>query len=61
MERVRREAAAVPDDGLSTEDRITRDMLQVVAELAIEADDLAYREVQVVDQIHGPADGARRS
>ena len=54
MERVWREAAAVPEEGLSTEDRITRDVLQVVAELAIEADDLAYREVQVVDQIQGP-------
>ena len=41
MERVWREAAAVPEDGLPTEDRITRDMLQVVAEAAIEADDLA--------------------
>ena len=54
MERVWREAAAVPEAGLSTEDRITRDVLQVVAEVAIEADDLAYREVQVVDQIQGP-------
>ena len=54
MERVWREAAAVQEEGLSTEDRITRDVLQVVAEVAIEADDLAYREVQVVDQIQGP-------
>ncbi len=54
MERVWREAAAVPEAGLPTEDRITRDVLQVVAEVAIEADDLAYREVQVVDQIQGP-------
>ncbi len=54
MERVWREAAAIPEEGLSTEDRITRDVLQVVAEVAIEADDLAYREVQVVDQIQGP-------
>ena len=54
MERVWREAAAVPEEGLPTEDRITRDVLQVVAEVAIEADDLAYREVQVVDQIQGP-------
>ena len=54
MERVWREAAAVPEEGLATEDRITRDVLLVVAEVAIEADDLAYREVQVVDQIQGP-------
>jgi uncharacterized protein (DUF885 family) len=54
MERVWREAAAVSEEGLPTEDRITRDVLQVVAEVGIEADDLAYREVQVVDQIQGP-------
>jgi uncharacterized protein (DUF885 family) len=54
MERVWREAAAVPEAGLPDEDRITRDVLQVVAEIAIEADDLAYREIQVVDQIGGP-------
>ena len=29
-------------------------MLQLVAEIAIEADDLAFREIQVVDQISGP-------
>ncbi len=45
LERVWREAAAVSPDGLPDEDRITRDMLQVVAEIAIEADDLAYREM----------------
>ena len=36
------EAAAIPVDGLSTEDRITRDMLQVIAELAIEEDDQGH-------------------
>jgi uncharacterized protein (DUF885 family) len=54
MERVWREAAAVSPEGLSNEDRITRDILQVVAEIAIEADDLAYREILVVDQMQGP-------
>ncbi len=54
MERVWRETAAVPPEGLDTEDRITRDMLQLVAEIAIDADDLAFREIQVVDQINGP-------
>ena len=54
MERVWREAAAVAPEGLSVEDRITRDVLQVVAEISIEADDLAYREIQVVDQMSGP-------
>ncbi len=39
MERTAAEAAAIPADGLSTEDRITRDMLTVIAELQIEEDD----------------------
>ncbi len=54
MERVWREAAAVSPDGLSDEDRITRDILQIVAEAAIEADDLAVHEMLAVDQINGP-------
>jgi uncharacterized protein (DUF885 family) len=54
MERVWREAAAVSPDGLSDEDRITRDILQIVAEAAIEADDLAVHELLAVDQINGP-------
>ena len=33
MERTAAEAAAIPVEGLSTEDRITRDMLQVIGEL----------------------------
>jgi len=53
-ERVEREAAAIPEDGLSVEDRITRDMLRVVADLAIEEDDLAFHELRAVDQISGP-------
>jgi uncharacterized protein (DUF885 family) len=54
MERVWREAAAVSPDGLPDEDRITRDILQVVAEAAIEADDLSFHELLAVDQINGP-------
>ncbi len=54
MERVWREAAAVSPDGLPDEDRITRDILQVVAEAAIEADDLSFHEMLAVDQINGP-------
>ena len=54
MERVWREAAAVSPDGLSDEDRITRDILQIVAEAAIEADDLSFHEMLAVDQINGP-------
>ncbi len=53
-ERVGREAAAVPEDGLSVEERITRDMLRVVAEIAVEDDDLAFHELRAVDQIGGP-------
>jgi uncharacterized protein (DUF885 family) len=53
-ERVRAEAAAVQVDGLPDEDRITRDVIGVVADIAIEGDDLDYHELQVVDQINGP-------
>jgi uncharacterized protein (DUF885 family) len=54
MERTAAEAAAIPEDGLSTEDRITRDMLQVIAELEIEQDDQSMHQLQVVDQMNGP-------
>ena len=47
------EALAVPEDGLSVEDRITRDMLRVMAENAVEEDELAFHELRVVDQISG--------
>ena len=53
-ERTRAEAAAIPEDGLSTEDRITRDMLLVIADLEIEQDDQSMHELQVVDQMNGP-------
>ncbi len=52
--RVAAEAAAVDEDGLPVEDRITRDMLRVVAELTIESDDLCFHELTAVDQINGP-------
>jgi uncharacterized protein (DUF885 family) len=52
-ERVAREADAVPEAGLSVEERITRDMLQVVARIAIEDDALAFHELRAVDQISG--------
>ena len=54
LERTRAEAAAIPPDGLSTEDRITRDTLQVVAELGIEEDDQRIHELRAVDQMQGP-------
>lgn len=54
MERTAAEAAAIPGEGLSTEDRITRDMLMVVAELQIEQDDQHVYQLGVVDQMNGP-------
>ena len=52
-ERVRREAGEVAEEGLSVEDRITRDMLGIVADLAIEGDDLAFRELSTLSHIDG--------
>ena len=54
MERTAREAAAIPVDGLATEDRITRDMLQVIGELGVEEDDQGLHQLRVVDQMGGP-------
>ncbi|MFP5343029.1 MAG: DUF885 domain-containing protein [Candidatus Limnocylindria bacterium] len=54
MARTAAEAAAIPVDGLSTEDRITRDMLQVIAELHMEEDDQGFHQLRVVDQMGGP-------
>jgi uncharacterized protein (DUF885 family) len=47
-------ARAVPDEGLSVEDRITRDMLRVIGELTITEDDHRLDTLQVVDQMGGP-------
>ena len=54
MERTLAEVDAIPVDGLPTEDRITRDMLRVVAELGIEEDDQRIYQLRVVDQMSGP-------
>jgi uncharacterized protein (DUF885 family) len=54
MERTAAEASAIATDGLPTEDRITRDMLKVIAELHIEEDDQRLHELRVVDQMGGP-------
>ena len=54
MERTAAEATAIDTDGLPTEDRITRDMLKVIAELNIEEDDQALHQLRVVDQMGGP-------
>jgi uncharacterized protein (DUF885 family) len=54
MERTRADALAIKPDDLSTERRITRDMLIVIAELRIEEDDQGLHQLRVVDQMHGP-------
>jgi uncharacterized protein (DUF885 family) len=54
MERTLAEAEAIDPADLSTEARITRDMLRVVAELRIEEDDQAIHRLAVVDQLSGP-------
>jgi uncharacterized protein (DUF885 family) len=50
----RREAAAIPTDGLPVEDRITLDMIQVVCDLGIEEHDQRIDVLRVVDQMGGP-------
>jgi uncharacterized protein (DUF885 family) len=54
MERTLADVAEIPPDSLPVEDRITRDMLRVVAELALEEDDQKIYELRVVDQMGGP-------
>jgi uncharacterized protein (DUF885 family) len=54
MSRTAAEAAAIPIEGLSTEERVTRDMLQVIGELAVEEDDQGLYQLRVVDQMSGP-------
>ena len=54
MEGTAAEASAIQTDGLPTEDRITRDMLKVIAELQMEEDDQGLHQLRVVDQMGGP-------
>jgi uncharacterized protein (DUF885 family) len=54
FERTKRDAEAIPADGLSIEDRITRDMLIVIADQGIEDDDQGTHRLTPVDQIGGP-------
>jgi uncharacterized protein (DUF885 family) len=54
MARTAADAAAIPVEGLSTEERITRDMLQVIGELGVEEDDQGLHQLRVVDQMNGP-------
>jgi uncharacterized protein (DUF885 family) len=54
MESTKAEAEAIPPDGLSVEDRISRDMLIVIADLSVEEDEQGTHRLRVVDQIGGP-------
>ena len=54
MEETKAAAEAIPPDGLSVEERITRDVLIVIADQAIEEDDQGTHRLKVVDQISGP-------
>ena len=54
MEQTLAEAAAIPADDLPLEDRITLDVLRVIAELGLEEDDQRTHELRVVDQMAGP-------
>src|SRR5919112_6317624 len=53
-EDMRDQAGAIPDEGLSVEDRITRDVLKVIGEIFIVQDDQRIDTLQVVDQMGGP-------
>jgi uncharacterized protein (DUF885 family) len=53
-EDMRAAAAAIPDEGLSVEDRITRDVMRVIGEILIVQDDQRIDTLQVVDQMGGP-------
>jgi uncharacterized protein (DUF885 family) len=54
LEETRAAAQAIPTDGLSVEERITRDVLIVIADQGIEEDDQGTHRLRVVDQIGGP-------
>ena len=47
-------ADGIPDDGLGVEDRITRDVMRVIGEIAITEDDQRIDVLHVVDQMGGP-------
>jgi len=57
FEDASREAQAIAEGGLPVEDRITRDMLRIIAGIISEADDLAFHEIREVDQIDNPMTG----
>jgi len=53
-EDLRAAAAGIPDEGLSVEDRITRDVMRVIGDIAIVQDEQRIDTLQVVDQMGGP-------
>jgi uncharacterized protein (DUF885 family) len=54
LEQTGAEARAIDSDGLPLEDRITRDMLIVIADLGIEEDEQRIHQLRIVDQMSGP-------
>jgi uncharacterized protein (DUF885 family) len=54
MVRTKAAAEAISPDDLPVEDRITRDMLIVIADQAVEQHDQGVHRLAVVDQINGP-------
>ncbi len=54
FEETKAAAEAISPDGLSVEERITRDVLIVIADQGIEEDDQGVHRLRVVDQIGGP-------
>jgi len=53
-QEMRDAAAAIADEGLSVEDRITRDVMRVIGDIVIVQDDQRIETLQVVDQMGGP-------
>src|SRR6185503_5517089 len=53
-EDLRAAAAGIRDEGLSVEDRITRDVMRVIGDIAIVQDEQRIDTLQVVDQMGGP-------
>ncbi|HET9851743.1 MAG TPA: DUF885 domain-containing protein [Candidatus Limnocylindrales bacterium] len=53
-DEMRDTATAIPEEGLSVEDRITRDVLRVIGTIFAIQDDQRMDTLQVVDQMGGP-------
>ncbi len=54
LERTLAEATAIQEEGLSVEERITRDMLRVACEIRLEEDEHRFDLYGAVDQMAGP-------